>query len=69
MQRHPDPLTNFSHRLAQIKFIVFEIVLLVVFLFFLLKVLIGELGITRPANDPPRTEPASLVFVRTTPPP
>ena len=33
----PDRLTTFSHRLAQIKFIVFEIALLIVFLVFLAK--------------------------------
>jgi hypothetical protein len=42
--RHSDPLINFSHRLTQIKFIIFEIVLLLVFLFFLFQVASGELG-------------------------
>ena len=47
MPRHSDPLTNFSHRLVQIKFIIFEIVLLLVFLFFLLQVFFGEIGFHR----------------------
>ncbi len=34
-RRSPDPLTEFSHRLAQIKFIVLEIVIFVGFLLWL----------------------------------
>ena len=34
-QRHHDPLTEFSHRLAQIKFIILEIVIFIGFLLWL----------------------------------
>jgi hypothetical protein len=33
--RHPDRITEFSHRLAQIKFIILEIVIFIGFLFWL----------------------------------
>lgn len=35
MRRHPDPLIEFSHRLAQIKFIILEIVIFIGFLLWL----------------------------------
>jgi hypothetical protein len=39
-----DRLAAFSHRLAQIKFIIFELVLLIVFLVFLAKFIGWEFG-------------------------
>jgi hypothetical protein len=45
-RRHSDdPLTQFSHRVSQIKFIIFEIGMLVVFLAGVYAVVSHELGI------------------------
>jgi hypothetical protein len=48
--RHSDPITHFSYRLTQIKFIIFEIVLRLVFLVFLFQVAPGELGLAQLAQ-------------------
>jgi hypothetical protein len=42
--RHSDRLTEFSHRLAQIKFIIFEIVFLGIFLYGLYRLVRVEVG-------------------------
>ncbi len=61
-----DPLAQFSHRVMQVKFITFEIVLLVVFLVFLYKIALGEIGIPQPSIKPSKRtngEDARIVFV------
>ena len=44
MRREPDRLIEFSHRLAQIKFIIFELVFFAVFLYGLYQVVRHEVG-------------------------
>jgi hypothetical protein len=43
-RRQSDPLTEFSHRLAQIKFIIFEIAILGIFLYGLYRLVRLEVG-------------------------
>lgn len=51
MPRHPDRLTEFSHRLAQIKFIILEIVIFIGFLLWVGDKLVDEYKIHFPPTQ------------------
>jgi hypothetical protein len=44
-RRQSDPLTEFSHRLAQIKYIIFETVVFLIFLYGLYRLVRVEVGL------------------------